>query len=172
MVPQIRKEKEKRNLSAKTFLITPKIEDTKAQQNLLESKNAPSLGRSLWPHPFSKYRLRNKPSGSSRSPNTTNWSKLGFFTHKNALNSSTAYSSKWLPLVRATSPSLTEMQMILVAGHDSMLMKLSGAHGPYFTRNIAILKDSAGNTGGEKIRQTLEDARPSLDSRSGPTRRS
>jgi glucarate dehydratase len=87
---------------------------------------------------------------------------LGFFTHKNALNSSTAYSSKWLPLVRATSPSLTEMQMILVAGHDSMLMKLSGAHGPYFTRNIAILKDSAGNTGGEKIRQTLEDARPLL----------
>ena len=43
-------------------------------------------------------------------------------------------------------------------------MNLS-AHGPYFTRNIVILKDSAGNTGvgevpgGDKIRQTLEDAR-------------
>jgi glucarate dehydratase len=46
-----------------------------------------------------------------------------------------------------------------------MLMNLSGAHGPYFTRNLVILTDSAGNTGvgevpgGEKIRQTLEDAR-------------
>jgi len=43
------------------------------------------------------------------------------------------------------------------------LLNLSGAHGPYFTRNIMILTDSAGNTGvgevpgGEKIRQTLED---------------
>jgi glucarate dehydratase len=46
-----------------------------------------------------------------------------------------------------------------------MLLNLSGAHGPFFTRNIVILTDSAGNTGlgevpgGEKIRQTLEDAR-------------
>jgi len=53
-----------------------------------------------------------------------------------------------------------------VAGHDSMLMNLSGAHGPYFTRNVVLLEDSAGNTGvgevpgGEKIRRTLEDARP------------
>ena len=45
-----------------------------------------------------------------------------------------------------------------------MLMNLSGAHGPFFTRNILVLTDSAGNTGvgevpgGEKIRQTLEDA--------------
>jgi glucarate dehydratase len=57
------------------------------------------------------------------------------------------------------------MRVVPVAGHDSMLMNLSGAHGPYFTRNIVILTDSAGNTGvgevpgGEKIRQTLEDAR-------------
>jgi glucarate dehydratase len=47
-----------------------------------------------------------------------------------------------------------------------MLLNLSGAHGPFFTRNIVILKDSAGHTGlgevpgGERIRQTLEDARP------------
>ena len=58
------------------------------------------------------------------------------------------------------------MQIIPVAGRDSMLLNLSGAHGPFFTRNLAILKDSAGNTGvgeipgGERIRQTLEDSRP------------
>jgi glucarate dehydratase len=46
-----------------------------------------------------------------------------------------------------------------------MLLNLSGAHGPFFTRNLLILTDSAGRTGvgevpgGEKIRKTLEDAR-------------
>mgnify|MGYP003620096430 CR=1 FL=1 len=55
-----------------------------------------------------------------------------------------------------------------VAGQDSMELNLSGAHGPFFTRNIVIIKDSAGNTGlgevpgGEKIRQTIEDARPMM----------
>jgi glucarate dehydratase len=62
------------------------------------------------------------------------------------------------------TPVVTELTVVPVAGHDSMLMNLSGAHGPYFTRNIVILRDSAGNTGvgevpgGEGIRQTLEDA--------------
>jgi len=57
------------------------------------------------------------------------------------------------------------MKVIPVAGQDSMLLNLSGAHGPIFTRNLVILTDSAGNTGvgevpgGEKIRQTLEDTR-------------
>jgi glucarate dehydratase len=57
------------------------------------------------------------------------------------------------------------MLVIPVAGHDSMLLNLSGAHGPYFTRNIVILKDNAGRTGvgevpgGERIRQTLEDSK-------------
>lgn len=66
----------------------------------------------------------------------------------------------------AATPFVTELTVVPVAGHDSMLMNLSGAHGPYFTRNIVILRDSAGNTGvgevpgGEGIRQTLEDARP------------
>jgi glucarate dehydratase len=66
---------------------------------------------------------------------------------------------------RHDAPVVTELQVIPVAGHDSMLMNLSGAHGPFFTRNVVILKDSAGNTGvgevpgGDKIRQTLEDAR-------------
>jgi glucarate dehydratase len=64
------------------------------------------------------------------------------------------------------TPRITELRVIPVAGRDSMLLNLSGAHGPFFTRNILILTDSAGRTGvgevpgGEKIRQTLEDARP------------
>ena len=59
---------------------------------------------------------------------------------------------------------ITRLQVIPVAGRDSMLLNLSGAHGPYFTRNILILTDSAGRTGvgevpgGEKIRHTLDDA--------------
>ena len=67
------------------------------------------------------------------------------------------------PSVRGT-PVVTALRVIPVAGHDGMLMNLSGAHAPFFTRNIVILTDSNGNTGvgevpgGEKIRQTLEDA--------------
>jgi glucarate dehydratase len=63
------------------------------------------------------------------------------------------------------APRITNMQVIPVAGHDSMLLNLSGSHGPFFTRNLVILTDSSGHTGigevpgGEKIRQTLEDAR-------------
>jgi len=66
------------------------------------------------------------------------------------------------------APRVTEMQVIPVAGQDSMLLNLSGAHAPYFTRNLVVLKDSAGNSGvgevpgGEKIRQTLEDSRDLL----------
>jgi len=45
------------------------------------------------------------------------------------------------------TPIVTEMQVIPVAGYDSMLMTLSGAHAPYFTRNLVILKDNAGHTG-------------------------
>ena len=63
------------------------------------------------------------------------------------------------------APTVTELQVIPVAGQDSFELNLSGGHGPYFTRNIVILKDNAGHTGvgevpgGERIRQTLEDAR-------------
>ncbi len=63
------------------------------------------------------------------------------------------------------APRVTEMKVVPVAGQDSMLLNLSGAHGPFFTRNLVILTDCAGNTGlgevpgGEKIRQTLEDSR-------------
>ena len=72
-------------------------------------------------------------------------------------------------LPRQQTPSITRMQVIPVAGHDSILLNLSGAHGPFFTRNLVVLTDSAGNTGvgevpgGEKIRQTLEDARPLVE---------
>ena len=64
----------------------------------------------------------------------------------------------------SATPVITSLQAIPVAGRDSMLMNLSGAHGPFFTRNLLVLTDSAGHTGvgevpgGEKIRQTLEDA--------------
>ncbi|MDR3514408.1 MAG: glucarate dehydratase [Azospirillaceae bacterium] len=66
---------------------------------------------------------------------------------------------------QSAAPIVTEMSVIPVAGHDSMLLNLSGAHAPFFTRNILILKDNAGRTGvgevpgGERIRQTLEDAK-------------
>ncbi|MEJ8815139.1 glucarate dehydratase [Variovorax ureilyticus] len=65
----------------------------------------------------------------------------------------------------SSTPKITELRVIPVAGRDSMLLNLSGAHGPFFTRNLLILTDSAGRTGvgevpgGEKIRQTLADAR-------------
>lgn len=63
------------------------------------------------------------------------------------------------------APVVTDMLVIPVAGYDSMLLNLSGAHSPFFTRNIVILKDNAGHTGigeipgSERIRQTLEDAK-------------
>jgi glucarate dehydratase len=56
------------------------------------------------------------------------------------------------------------MRVIPVAGHDSMLLNLSGAHAPFFTRNIVLLKDNAGHVGlgevpgGEKIRRVLEES--------------
>ncbi|MDP3412580.1 MAG: glucarate dehydratase, partial [Polaromonas sp.] len=66
---------------------------------------------------------------------------------------------------QTSTPRITDLRVIPVAGRDGMLLNLSGAHGPFFTRNILILTDNAGRTGvgevpgGEKIRQTLEDAR-------------
>jgi glucarate dehydratase len=64
------------------------------------------------------------------------------------------------------APVITQMRVVPVAGHDSMLLNLSGAHGPFFTRNIVVLTDSAGHTGvgevpgGVRIEKTLLDARP------------
>ena len=68
--------------------------------------------------------------------------------------------------IETGTPSVVDMQVIPVAGHDSMLLNLAGAHGPFFTRNLVVLKDSAGRTGvgevpgSEAIRRTLERARP------------
>lgn len=45
------------------------------------------------------------------------------------------------------TPIVKEMKVIPVAGHDSMLLNLCGAHEPIFTRNLVILTDSAGHTG-------------------------
>ena len=45
------------------------------------------------------------------------------------------------------TPRITALQVIPVAGRDSMLLNLSGAHGPFFTRNLLILTDSTGHTG-------------------------
>jgi glucarate dehydratase len=65
----------------------------------------------------------------------------------------------------SSSPKVAEMLVVPVAGRDDMLLNLSGAHAPFFTRNIVILRDNAGHTGvgevpgGEQIRQTLDDAR-------------
>lgn len=67
-----------------------------------------------------------------------------------------------------SSPIVTEMKVIPVAGQDSMLLNIGGAHNAWFTRNIVVLTDSAGNTGvgeapgGEVIYQTLVDAIPQV----------
>ncbi|WP_159918687.1 glucarate dehydratase [Rhodococcus sp. WAY2] len=72
----------------------------------------------------------------------------------------------------ADTPVVTDMRVVPIAGRDSMLLNLSGAHAPYFTRNLVILTDSDGNVGvgevpgGEPIRRTLEDARPIVTGRS------
>ncbi|HEY0449703.1 enolase C-terminal domain-like protein [Actinophytocola sp.] len=56
-------------------------------------------------------------------------------------------------------------RVVPVAGRDSMLLNLSGAHGPFFTRNLLILTDADGRTGvgevpgGPAITTTLEEAR-------------
>ena len=71
-----------------------------------------------------------------------------------------------MPEQKMTTPVVQDMQVIPVAGHDSMLLNLCGAHAPWFTRNLVILKDSAGRTGlgevpgGEGIRRALEHTRP------------
>ncbi|MGY0489885.1 glucarate dehydratase [Streptomyces sp. WG-D5] len=62
------------------------------------------------------------------------------------------------------TPVVASMRVVPVAGQDSMLLNLSGAHAPYFTRNLVILTDSDGRTGvgevpgGEGIRRTLDEA--------------
>jgi glucarate dehydratase len=67
--------------------------------------------------------------------------------------------------MRAITPVITRMEVFPVAGRDSMLLNLSGAHSPCFTRNIIILTDSSGATGvgevpgGQKITAALEQCK-------------
>ena len=62
-------------------------------------------------------------------------------------------------------PKVAKMDVYPVAGHDSMELNLSGAHAPYFTRNVVVLEDSQGNLGvgevpgGQKITKALEDVK-------------
>lgn len=63
------------------------------------------------------------------------------------------------------TPRIVQMDVYPVAGHDSMLLNLSGAHGPYFTRNVVVLTDETGHIGvGEvpgvgKITTALENVK-------------
>ncbi len=50
-------------------------------------------------------------------------------------------------LAAGDSPRITSVRALGVAGHDSMLLNLSGAHGPFFSRNLVVVTDSAGHTG-------------------------
>ncbi|WP_406541484.1 hypothetical protein [Clostridium ljungdahlii] len=69
-------------------------------------------------------------------------------------------------MISKGTPIVTDMKVIPVAGYDSMSLTLSGAHAPFFTRNIVIIKDNSGNTGlgeihgGEHIRKALENYKP------------
>ncbi|HXR44444.1 MAG TPA: enolase C-terminal domain-like protein [Pseudolysinimonas sp.] len=62
------------------------------------------------------------------------------------------------------TPRIVDMRVVPVAGHDSMLLNLSGAHAPFFTRTIVVLTDSDGRRGlgevpgGTAIVSTLEAA--------------
>ncbi|MCO6557509.1 MAG: hypothetical protein J6577_09785 [Gilliamella sp.] len=66
-------------------------------------------------------------------------------------------------------PIIKSMQVIPVAGYDSILMNIGGAHGPYFTRNIVILTDNTGHTGvgeapgGTIIENVLKEAIPHVE---------
>lgn len=65
-----------------------------------------------------------------------------------------------------SAPKVVGFDVYPVAGHDSMELNLSGAHSPFFTRNVLVLTDSDGRVGvgevpgGEKIAQTLRDSAP------------
>lgn len=63
-----------------------------------------------------------------------------------------------------TGPVVVDVRVVPVAGHDGMLLNLSGAHAPFFTRTVVLLTDSDGRVGlgevpgGEAIRATLVEA--------------
>jgi glucarate dehydratase len=69
-------------------------------------------------------------------------------------------------------PTIEHMEVIPVAGYDSMLLNLAGAHEPFFTRNIVVMTDSQGYVGvgevpgGEVITKRLERCIPLVEGRS------
>jgi len=75
-----------------------------------------------------------------------------------------ASSTASRPTTTSAAPTIEQIEVVPVAGHDSMLLNLSGAHGPFFTRNVVIVHDSEGRVGlgetpgGEAIRATIAEA--------------
>ncbi len=71
-----------------------------------------------------------------------------------------------MPPHHSQTPQITGMRVVPMAGHDSMLLNLSGAHAPFFTRNLLILSAQRRPHGAwarcraaRRSAQTLEDAR-------------
>lgn len=66
-------------------------------------------------------------------------------------------------------PIITKMEVYPVAGKDCMELNLSGAHAPFFTRNIVVLHADNGETGvgevpgGRKITSALEECIPLVE---------
>ena len=68
-----------------------------------------------------------------------------------------------------TTPVITKMEVYPVAGKDCMELNLSGAHAPYFTRNVVVLYADNGEMGvgevpgGQKITKALEECIPMVE---------
>ena len=68
-----------------------------------------------------------------------------------------------------TTPVITKMEVYPVAGRDCMELNLSGAHAPYFTRNVVVLYADNGELGvgevpgGQKITNALEECIPLVE---------
>ena len=66
-------------------------------------------------------------------------------------------------------PVITKMEVYPVAGKDCMELNLSGAHAPYFTRNVVVLYADNGQMGvgevpgGQKITKALEECIPLVE---------
>ena len=55
------------------------------------------------------------------------------------------------------TPKIVKATVYPVAGHDCMELNLSGAHAPYFTRNILVLEDSRRQHRGRRGARRRED---------------
>jgi len=72
-------------------------------------------------------------------------------------------------ITNMTTPVITKMEVYPVAGKDCMELNLSGAHAPYFTRNVVVLYADNGEMGvgevpgGKKITNALEECIPLVE---------